>query len=524
MKKYFLYVAILFSFVLLSCNKSYFDINQNPNQATEGSVTPDLLLPTALHNTGTSVGAAYAPLARWMGSWTRGGDYGPNQEEESYILTTGFGGVQWANWYNFTFDYDVMEKKALASGQNIYAAIAKTMKTIAFMNLVDLYNNVPYSSAFDLSGNLQPKYDKGSAIYLDLFKQLDQATALLNSAVPNADFNIAKADIMYGGNITSWKKFINTQRLKLLLRVGTNTTLVTPATEIAKITADGSGFITSTTQAIVNPGYVKGNNPAGQSQQNPFWDTYKANVAGVEFDNFNRANNFILDTFKTTNDIRHQYYFDKATTPLTGVQYRGMPYGYPSVAGLPSSLNASGVGGPGLAKSVSQGQWIMTSVESLWLQAEAVQRGWITGRTPLDAFQDAVRESYIFLGVPNAITAANNYMADPLNAIKPYINFASSTTPIASIIIQKHLSMVGMNNFEPWCDYRRISTGRPGDTGDGAALFTFYRNAKSVNLSAASNEIPRRFRYPQREFNFNASVVAAEGNPDPQTAKIFWAK
>jgi Starch-binding associating with outer membrane len=518
MKKYIYLIAFFASFLLASCKKEYFDINSNPNNATETSVTPDLMLPVALHNSGQMVGANYAPLARWMGTWTRGGDYGPNQEEESYILTTAFGAGQWANWYNFTFDYHVVEKKASASGQNIYAAIAKTMKTVAFMNLVDMYNNVPYSKAFDLANNIQPSYDKGSAVYLDLLKQLDQALALLNSAAPNADKNIAKADIMFAGNKTMWKKFINTQRLKLVLRIGTNTTLITPATELAKVTVEGSLGAGET--ASVNPGYTKANNTANLSQQNPFWDTYKANVSGIEFDNFNRANNFILNILKGSNDVRHQYYFDRAGSPQGGNLFAGMPYGYPSIAGLPSSGNTSGVGGPGLAKSISQSQWVMTSVESLWLQAEATQRGWLSATTPQVAFENAVRESFAWLGVPNATSTANTYLAGGSS----YVNLSGSTNKIATILIQKHLSMVGMSNFEPWSDYRRVSTGLSSDAGDGLALYNFYTPAKSVNASAVPNVIPRRFRYPQNEFNFNATVVAAENNPDPQTSKIFWAK
>ena len=53
MKKY-IYAVILFSSLfILSCRKSYFDINKNPNQASEGSITPDLILPLAQHDMGS---------------------------------------------------------------------------------------------------------------------------------------------------------------------------------------------------------------------------------------------------------------------------------------------------------------------------------------------------------------------------------------------------------------------------------------------------------------------------------------
>lgn len=519
MKKYIYLVTLFFGLIFIGCKKDSFDINTNPNQATETSITPDLVLPLALHNSGQLVGANYAVMARWMGAWTRGGDYGPNNEEETYTLTTGFGAGQFANWYNNLFDYNVIERKGLATGQNFYVAIAKTMKTIGFMNLVDLYNNVPYSKAFDLSNNILPAYDKGPAIYADLFKQLDQALVALNTITPNSDINIAKADIMFAGNVTKWKKFINTQRLRLVLRlVNTGTTVITPATEMAKITSEG--YIGAGESAAVNPGYAKANNTANISQQNPFWDAYKANVSGIEFDNFNRANNFVLNILKGTNDNRFQYYFDKATTPQAGNLWAGMPYGYPSIAGLPSSLNTSGVGGPGLAKSPTQAQWIFTSVESLFLQAEAIQRGYISTGSAQTVFENGIRESFAYLVVPNAITEANTYIASG----NMYVNYSGSANKIATIIKQKYLSMVGLNNFEAYADYRRISGGATGGAGDDGDLYNFYLPAKSVNAGAVSKVIPKRFRYPQNEFNFNSANVGAEGNPDPQTSKIFWAK
>ncbi len=207
MKRYIVMVILSLALFITGCKKSYLDINTNPNNATEESITPDLILPLAMHNTASYAGAGYASLARWMGYWTRGGDYGPSNEEETYNITTTFGTGSWTNWYNNLYDYNVMEKKANASGQKFYEGIAKTMKTLGFMYLVDTYNNVPYSKAFDLAGNITPAYDKGEDIYKDLFLQLDKALVLINEA-DGKDVNLEKADIMFKGNAVMWKKFM----------------------------------------------------------------------------------------------------------------------------------------------------------------------------------------------------------------------------------------------------------------------------------------------------------------------------
>ncbi len=501
MKKYIYLVLIAFTLFVTGCSKSYLDINDNPNSPTEASITPDLILPLALHRTAASVGAGYATQARWMGYWTRGGDYGPSTEEETYQITTNFGTGVWSTWYDILTDVNVMEKKANASGQKGYEAIAKTLKVVGFMNLVDVYNNVPYSKAFDIAGNITPAYDKGEDIYKDLFVKLDEAMVLLNGVAPGQDVKLSTADIMFDGNITMWKKLVNTIRLKAVLRLS-QTTLINHAAELAKVTGDG--FLGAGETADVNPGYNKAFSATGASQQNPFWDTYEADVAGVQNDKFNRANNYTLNTLRNNGDIRYTRYFDPADVPLNGNTYFGYDYGVPQNA--IGSNSSSRVSGPGLAKSFSQDQWFFTSVESLFLQAEAKQRGWLAGSVQ-EAYEAAVTESFVWLGVSNPVATATSYLGSTFGS------WDALTDKLALIMRQKYLSLVGINNFEAWTDYRRLNT--PAGVGP-------YPN---VPLSLAPNRlanIPLRYRYPQSEYNYNPTNVAAENDPNPITSPIFW--
>lgn len=151
------------------------------------------------------------------------------------------------------------------------------------------------------------------------------------------------------------------------------------------------------------------------------------------------------------------------------------------------------------------------------MQAEAIARGLITGGgTPQIALDNAIRESFNWLGVTNAAVEANNYIASaPVAYTKVSGAVNGNSADIDVIIKQKYLSMIGISNFEPWTDYRRIGS---------AGLIAFYAPCFSVNASAAGKLIPHRFRYPQREYNFNTSNVAAEGDRNPQSSKIFWAK
>lgn len=502
MKKLILGISLASMLCATSCKKAL-DINDNPNDPTESSITPNLILPNVLHNTASLVATGYGFTARWMGYWARSGSFGPVTEEETYNITTTFGSStsQWRLWYNTLYDVHVMEQKAIASGEAYYQAIAKILKSIGFMYLVDSYNNVPYSKAFDLSGNVLPAYDNGTDIYADMLNQLDEAVALIENTVVGNNTGISEADVMFGAEKLRWQQLANTQKLKLILRqsevAGFNA-----AAEIAEITANGKGFLPAGISANVQPGYLKDNN-----KQNPYWQAHKLSFTDDETDTYNRANNYLLNLYRNNDDIRYQYVFEPAVAPIGGNTYFGYDYGT-TATNNPLAANSSAVAGPGLARSATQAQWLFTSVESMFLQAEAIQRGWLPGDAQ-SAYETAVRESFTWLNVGGsaaaATQAADNYMASG-NAIADWSQAASPAARIALIVTQRYLALVGINNFESWADYRRL--GVP-----------------NVSLSVAPNRaasIPVRLRYPQDEYNFNSANVAAQNNPDPLTSKVFW--
>ena len=496
MKKLIYVFSAVMLFIAGGCKKDFLDINQNPNSPTEASITPNLILPRVEHAVAERAAISYDWAGRWMGYWARSGTYGPSTEEESYNITTTFEAGQWSGWYGILYDVNVMEKKAAASGQDFYEGIAKTLKSIGFMYLVDMYNNVPYSKAFDLAGNITPTYDKGQDIYNDLLLQLDQAATLIKNANPIENPGLATSDVIFKGNATLWRKLINTQRLKLLIRQS-QVPGFNPAADIAKINADGAGFLGSGQTASVQPGYMVDN-----GKQNPFWNTFERSYTGDIADNYNRANNIILNALRNSNDIRYQYFFDPAVAPQNPANpYVGYNYGE-VIANAPVASQGSMVGGPGIARSATMAQWLLTSVESMFLQAEAIQRGWLPGDAKT-AYENAVRESFIWLGVTNAVATANTYLAQA----DPNINWDLATNKIQLIITQKYRALVGIANFEAWADYRR--TGFPAI-------------ALSMSPSRGTNVIPLRLRYPQNEYNYNAANVEAEGNPNPQTTGVFW--
>lgn len=496
-------IILLAILVFTGCSEDFFDINVSPNKATEENMTPSLVLPRALHRMAAFSATNYDVYHRWLGYWSRSGTYGPNTDEEGYNITSTFQRTSWLNMYDILKDVDVIEKNAIVRNETAYVAIAKILKSIGFMHLVDQYNNVPYSKAFDLANNLLTPYDKGEDIYADLINQLDSADLLLKNAVLSENLDLTSADIMFKGNFAKWRKLGNTQRLRLIIHQSEKMGNAAMKNEIDKIVANGGGFLGVGETAEVQPGYGE-----DVGKQNPFWNEFKINDVGG-LDNFNRANNYFLNLLRGNNDIRYQYFYSEAASPTSGETYYGFDYGYAGddkSAAQSSDVVGTGPGpydpdrGLGIGKGPDMPQWFFTSFESLFLQAEAIQRGVLAGDAKT-AYETAVRESFRWLLVINAEQEATTHLT------RPVANWDQNTDKFRLIMTQKYISMCGINGLETWTDYRR--TGIPNVP-------------LSVSDSRGTKVIPLRLVYPQEEYQYNEANVTAEGTIDPQSSKIFW--
>lgn len=95
-------------------------------------------------------------------------------------------------------------------------AMCRIMKVYTFARLTDIYGDIPYSEAAKAHQNsvVRPKYDSQEAIYDDFLKELKASSAQLDATKDKVP-----ADIFYQGNVTQWKKFANSLRLRLALRL-----------------------------------------------------------------------------------------------------------------------------------------------------------------------------------------------------------------------------------------------------------------------------------------------------------------
>lgn len=518
------------------CEKHWFDVNKDPNNAVESNITPDLIAPNALLNSANRTATSYSFLGNWLGFWCPAANYAPNVEEQSYNITTNFAAGIFNGLLDNAYDYQFMEKRATESNQLFYRGIAKIMKSHNFAQLVDCYDKAPYFEALQGLQNIRPKYDDGLTIYEDLIKQIDTAISNIKAADPGVNLNISANDVLFHGDKTMWVKFANTLKLRLLMHQANRADRASYInTEIGKILAEGSGFLGSGEDASLTPGTSAGNGFT-QDKPNAFYASYGFNTTGAQATDFWRANVIGLNFLKNNNDPRLGAFYKPivGTVPVGAPEpftqpspttYRGNQYGLSinNVTYPYQTFNfVSQVGGiavtdgvkptaVGLLKGYNQPIWLMTSVESLFLQAEAVERGWLAGDKET-AYKNAVLESFKWLNIGGsaaaATTAFNTFYSD--QSTNTNVNYAIAPNKLNVIMFQKYLAQNGTNFLEVWTDYRRYG---------GYPVIPL-----SVNPGRTSPILPNRLLYPQGEINLNTANVPTLGrnSGDQFTGKIWW--
>jgi Starch-binding associating with outer membrane len=516
-------LAVLLIAVGTGCRKDQFNINRNTNNPTDSTVTYDVVIPAALHASGVIIAQQWGPIQNWMGYWARSGTYAPNVIEETYEITTGFGNGIWNACYDNNYDYQIVITKAAVAGAGFYEGIARIMKAHNYQILVDVYGNVPYTNALKGGLNPTPSYDKGIDIYKDLFRQLDTAITLIKTAdvTQAANKNIATNDIIFYGDKAKWVRFANTLKLRWLMHCY-QVAAINRTAELAAIALEGSGYLQAGEDVLVQPGYAS-------DKPNPFYTSYISNTAGSATANnvYYRANEWGIDMYTGNADPRRPRFYVAGTSGFVGVAY-GLP---------PVTANASPVLagiGPGVGKTSTAAQAIMTAAESFFLQAEARQRGYIATSTPIALLKTAVVESMRYLGVASPATAEATYTSG--NAGYPDVDItAAALAPgrpaggLFTIMAQKWFALNATNTLEIWTDYRRIPYTEVATYAGAASDHFVYGEGGgydpgpkiSVAPQNTSTKIPVRYLYPQSEYNYNAGNVGAEGTVD-RYSKIFW--
>lgn len=204
---------------LTSCN-DWLDVNVNPDQPNNESIVIENRLPWVLkeitYSTGCSGTRSFA---------TAGGFYSNNASMNSVSVTwagnTGIGTTPYQTFFVGTGSNLVdLYNKAEEQHAYHYMGAAEVIYAIGFMQMLDLYGEIPYTEA--LGSALAPKYDEGKTIWEGCLSRLDHAIELFNTAQPAGTTPLSAGDIWNGGDVAKWIKLCYGLKARYLLRVTKN--------------------------------------------------------------------------------------------------------------------------------------------------------------------------------------------------------------------------------------------------------------------------------------------------------------
>jgi hypothetical protein len=354
-------------------------------------------------------------------------------------------------------------------------AFANILEIYAYSVLVDQFGDIPYSEALMGSSNSRPKYDDAWTIYKDLLSRLDNAIADLSEA----DDSFGEADVLYNGDVSLWKKFAATMKLRFALRLAdvpaaNSSALVQQALE--------TGVFTDQSESAIFHHY--GIAP----YVGPY---YQAFVLDARKDFC--PTNTLIDKMNGLNDPRRSVWFT-----LYDGQYKGLPYGKSGS----SSYSKYSHFADDLRIKPDYPTILSDYVEVEFLLAEAAERALGGVADAEQHYNNAILASMKYWGVSDA--DANAYLAQPEVAYT-----TAAGTYKEKIGTQKWLGLFD-RGVEAWAEWRRL---------DYPIL--------NVPEGMTYTDIPVRMPYPFNENKMNKanyeSASAAIGGDDA-TTKLFWDK
>lgn len=483
-------ILVFFMAVLSACTKDFDKINTNPNSPETTNtefLLSEVVLSTAYGYQENAVGRRPASAARYL----------------TLVRNTGYdlldwGPVDWDDIYARLSVNKTLMETAQKRSENQYVAISKIMKAFNFAYLTDLYGDVPYTQALKSkeSNVIYPEYDQQQNIYPDLLRELREANDLLKG---NTEEINAKGDVLFKGKALQWRKFANSLRLRMLLRISK---VYTPAfTEMQTIISDKAAFPVFESSADNAEVAYLGNLAAYSWPGGP--------LAMIDFDYLKtKVSKELVDRLIQRNDPRLGVWVEPVKSTAGSTVDQNKYVGVPNAIDAPAAYNGGedhvsvfsaaffrkngGSANPLLTAS------LMTYTEQCFILAEAMQKGRITmpGETAESMYYKGIRASMSSYGV----IAPSNYFDQAL------VKYDGT---LEQLITQKWLAML-FKGAEGWFDQRR--TGYP---------------AFVTGPLAAGRGIPKRYVFPDSESaknNINYQKAVAAFGADKETTLMWYLK
>lgn len=470
---------------LQSCS-NFEEINIDPNNPP--TVPPELLLPPIISGAVSTMSA----------SGTRAGQYvqhlaypgGTSESDGRYNLTGASWREEWNGAMRLLKDINQLKNIAQNTSKPQYEALAHINKVYILSLMTDAFGDIPYDEAG--MGNIEglefPRFQAQEEVYALMLADLEKANQLLTNLPANSTIT---RDILYNGNLSAWRKFANSLKVRILMRQSAKKNV---ATEIATIFNNPTQYpvFESVSDAATLVYQNNGNNFYTWFIQNP-----PADGSGVNFADNARISVTLANMLSAASDPRLPVYaaptrnsFRAGSTPV----YRGQAAGLSSIEQsnyyTQSGLNDGDFSVISRRIRQESRAFLMTYAELLLLKAEAMHRGMGVNGEVANVYKLAVDASFDRWKQVGSLTQAQSPFIDDTQkaAYWAIANNAYSAPRGMTQIAEQYYIDSFLNGFEGWATWRR--TGIP-QINPGPSV-----------LSA----IPVRYVYSDNEQN-NPSLV-----------------
>ncbi|WP_372773226.1 SusD/RagB family nutrient-binding outer membrane lipoprotein [Mangrovibacterium sp.] len=493
--KNIIFLLAIFILGLTSCD-NYLDINVDPNSPSSENVTSDMIFPGVEMNLASS----YGDFLRITGGYY------------SQHYAHSFGTSNYVDYSQFKMSatrssgtYTQLTTRVLNNLETVrqqseeseewgtYLA-ATTLRVFTYQTLVDAYGEVPYTESLDLE-NISPAYDEGETVYNGILAELDFALSKAStSSVVCTNFLFATS------TADEWIKFANALKLRILMRISNVSNV---QSELAALVAEDN-FPTSDVSFDDCWADETGKaNPFYQEEYATYFGSTQINIV---------ANIAYMQTMLESNDPRVAAFFE---TNGSG-EYKGGVSGtnFSTSSTYQSSYFCRPVfeyDMPVYLITVSEVEFFLSEYHARYGTATDAEAH----------YKAAIEASFSSAGLTGA--------EDIYTSQYPW-NTANYKKVIG---LQKWIALGGTNNFEAWCEMRRLKYPEFSDvTGDDiydevSAVFspelyeigTLYTPIK-YNTELGTGKLLQRFKYAESSTSRNSNAPANKGDAVP----VFWAE
>lgn len=388
----------------------------------------------------------------------------------------------------------------------VYIQLGKIVNAFTTARTTDLWGDMPYSEAFTarqtVGQNLFPKFDTQESVYDAILKDLKDASDSLRSLTV-VHPALAKQDLLLKGDVMGWRRFANSLRLRLAMRLSQ----VAPSKAqaiVAEVLGNAATYplVEADSQNVawyMDPSWVFDHNSLGNRSRATSERADKAWAPKV-----------MLDMMVADSDPRLAVMFDTilhtgAVTSLyvglpSSPQDQQPPIDRTKYSRLDSLMFSHNDNFPG---------YVMTVAEVQFLKSEAYLRGWASGDAQA-AYESALDHSVaMYYDAYNRNSAVTPKVPLPtaaqMTAFKARPGVAYDGT-LQRIATQKWLHLGIVQPYEAWAELRRTDFPvLPPDMLGGRIL-----------------ERTVRIVYPSTEITNNSQSYEAVRANDTPTTRVWW--